>query len=182
MIKIFSVKKLKESFKSKKSVAIFAVILIAAMLLIFSGELTGKKSSTASVKSFDADAYAASLEARLETLLSSVEGAGKSSVMITLEGGAEYIYETDTAQSVSFQIKSEDETGESNSTESNLVLAENADGGEAPVIRTTVLPKITGVLVICEGGGRADVRESMTNALKALLGISANKICVLKKG
>ena len=40
--------------------------------------------------------YATQLESRLTALISRVEGAGKTAVMVTLESGSESIYATDT--------------------------------------------------------------------------------------
>jgi stage III sporulation protein AG len=40
--------------------------------------------------------YAAELETRLTALISRVEGAGKTAVMVTLESGSESVYAIDT--------------------------------------------------------------------------------------
>lgn len=41
-------------------------------------------------------------------------------------------------------------------------------------------PKIRGVLVVCEGGDNPVVTERIFSALKSVLGISSNEICVTK--
>ena len=46
------------------------------------------------------------------------------------------------------------------------------------VLETVYLPKVQGVAVLCEGGGDVRVAARITELVRALLDLSANRICV----
>ena len=70
----------------------------AAMLLILLSELFTPSGKTAAASAAPADdnVYRQQLEQQLSDLITQVEGAGKTTVMITLESGEETIYALDT--------------------------------------------------------------------------------------
>lgn len=43
-------------------------------------------------------------------------------------------------------------------------------------------PRVYAVAVVCEGGGRADVREALVPMLSSLFGIGANRVSILPLG
>lgn len=96
--------------------------------------------------------YATQLESRLTALISRVEGAGKTAVMVTLESGSESIYATDT-----------DADGASTHV---LLGSGRADG----LVETVQMPQVLGVAVVCEGGGNAAVQNRVTALVETLTG------------
>ena len=83
----------------KENRARLAVLLgAAAMLLILLSELftPSEKTAAASAAPADDNVYRQQLEQQLSDLIVQVEGAGKTTVMITLESGEETIYALDT--------------------------------------------------------------------------------------
>lgn len=106
--------------------------------------------------------YATQLESRLTALISRIEGAGKTAVMVTLESGSESIYATDT-----------DADGASTHV---LLGSGRADG----LVETVQTPQVLGVAVVCEGGGNATVQNRVTALVETLTGIGANHITVAK--
>ena len=100
--------------------------------------------------------YATQLESRLTALISRVEGAGKTAVMVTLESGSESIYATDT-----------DADGASTHV---LLGSGRADG----LVETVQMPQVLGVAVVCEGGGNAAVQNRVTALVETLTGVGAN--------
>ena len=52
------------------------------------------------------------------------------------------------------------------------------DDGEQPLVVTTMLPDIQGVLVLCEGAADEKVCEQVTNAVTTVLGISSRRVCI----
>ena len=106
--------------------------------------------------------YAPQLESRLTALISRVEGAGKTAVMVTLESGSESIYATDT-----------DADGASTHV---LLGSGRADG----LVETVQTPQVLGVAVVCEGGGNAAVQNRVTALVETLTGVGANHITVAK--
>ena len=172
VVGVISGKKLKQTLKSKKGLALIAVAAVAC-LLFFSASGSGSAETAPSpAEVFDSEAYVRALEERLENVISSISGAGKTEVMLTLGSGEEYCYQSDVKESA--------DSGSAYSAELNTVVVKASDGSEKAVIKSSLSPIVTGVVVVCRGGGSGEVRESIFNAVKALLGLPANRICVLK--
>ena len=173
VVGVISGKKLKQTLKSKKGLALIAVAAVACLLFFSASGAGSAKADASPADAFDSEAYVSALEERLEKVISSISGAGKTEVMLTLGAGEEYYYQSDVKESA-------EDSGAAYSTEFNTVVVKGSDGGEKPVLKSTLSPVVTGVVVVCQGAGSGEVREQIYNALKALLGIPANRICVLK--
>ena len=144
----------------KQRVNLLVCMGLAGLLLLAVSSWLPADSSTQSAapaaKTGSTADYAAELETRLTALISRVEGAGKTAVMVTLESGSESIYATDT-----------DSDGSST-------------GGADGLVETVETPRVLGVAVVCEGGGSAAVQSRVTALVQALTGIGTNHITVAK--
>ena len=150
----------------KQRVNLLVCMGLAGLLLLAVSSWLPADSSTqsaapAAMTDSTAD-YAAELETRLTALISRVEGAGKTAVMVTLESGSESIYATDT-----------DADGASTHV---LLGSGRADG----LVETVQMPQVLGVAVVCEGGGNAAVQNRVTALVETLTGVGANHITVAK--
>lgn len=105
--------------------------------------------------------YAENLESRLEEMITRMEGAGKTRVMVTLQTGEESVYATDR-----------DVSGDGTVSTSHVLV-----GGGA-LLETVATPRILGVAVICEGGGDAAVQNRVSVLVETLTGVGANHITV----
>ena len=110
--------------------------------------------------------YTEELERRLESLISQVDGAGKTSVLVTATAGEQTIYAADETQ----------EADGSRQTQHVLL----GSGGTQALVETVMTPRILGVAVVCEGGGSAGVRLAVTQAVSALTALPSDKITVLQ--
>ena len=137
------------------------LLLLAVSAWIPAGDSTPTAAAPAAPAD-TADDYAAALESRLTELISRVDGAGKTIVMVTLESGSESIYATDT-----------DSAGAS----THVLLG---NGGADGLVETVQTPRILGVAVVCEGGGNAAVQSRVTALVEALTGIGTHHITVAK--
>ena len=80
-----------------KRLALAAVGLCLGVALLLFGSFGGTgETGESGDEILSAEAYRAALEQTLTALCSSVRGAGKVSVFITLAGGYEYVYSTDS--------------------------------------------------------------------------------------
>lgn len=135
------------------------------MLLILLSELFPQNTAAGSTKNTkpaqSSTEYQAQLENRLEHLISQMSGAGKTTVMVTLETGEEAIYALDT------------QSGEMQSQQTHVLL----EDGSA-LTETVCLPQVCGVAVLCEGGGDIRVAARITELVSALLDLPSNRICV----
>ena len=141
-----------------------AVLLgAAAMLLILLSELftPSEKTAAASAAPADDNVYRQQLEQQLSDLIAQVEGAGKTTVMITLESGEETIYALDTL------------SGQTQEQQTHVLL----DDGTA-LAQTVCTPRVCGVAVVCEGGGDVRGAARITELVGALLDVPSNRICV----
>ena len=127
------------------------------------------------------------IENRLEDLFENIEGAGKVKVMITYKSGPEKIVATDTRSEES--STSETESGgvgreiKSVSGEVNtVILGSNSSGGGDALVVKEKTPEIEGIVVVAQGGGDANVKNSISKAAQALFDIPAHKVEVLKMG
>lgn len=158
----------KELFAKQNRSKLAVVLGAAAMVLILLSELIPAPSTPVAAAPETvptAAQYKQQLEQQLETLIGQVEGAGKTTVMLTLESGEETIYALDTL------------SGQTQSQQTHVLL----DDGTA-LEETTYLPTVCGVAVVCEGGGDVRVAARITELVAALLDVSTNRICVEQRG
>ncbi len=141
------------------------ILLLFGSYLLLSGNSPNEKTKVpeATTTSGDFYAYEKKLEQRLEELLSDVDGAGKTRVMVTLESTQMNVYATDQRESMG-------------GTEKTHILLD--DGGA--LTETIQTPEIGGVAVLCEGGDNVKVSAQIHEILSSLLGLSTGRISVTK--
>lgn len=170
--------KIKKCFKGDKRLKTILMIgAIGVALLLFSSLFnTDSDMTDKSVNiSVNAQEYTKNLEKELSDILSKIDGAGKCSVMITMDCGVETIYATQEESSYDT-----DGTGESHDYSMNyVVLGSSSNGKEALVIKE-IQPKLRGIIVVCEGGGNSNVKMNIISAVSAAFDISSTKISVQK--
>ena len=125
----------------------YVLLVIAAgvvLLLLPSGGRDSPEAPPAQVEgtSFDLDAF----EEKLEAVLSQVEGAGKTKVVLTLDGGSRQVL-----------ARNQDREGDGGSS-NTVVTVGKGSGAQDVVPLQTVAPQFRGALVVCPGGGNAQVR------------------------
>lgn len=150
---------------SKGRTSLAVLVGGAAMLLLLLSELlpTGgtQKTAAASAPAVSASQYQTQLEEQLESLISQLQGAGRTTVMVTLTTGEETVYAVDT------------QSGDVQQQETHVLLQDGSALAE-----TTYLPQVCGVAVLCEGGGDVRVAARITELLHSLLDLPSNRICV----
>lgn len=145
--------------------SLLVVLAGAILLLLPSGDTQPKQQETQwSGSGFDLRAT----EEKLERVLSQVSGAGRVSVVLTLKEGEYRIPARDTRQT---DAERDDRT----------VVLSSGDGGEDVVFLQHIYPKYQGALVVCDGGDDPRVKLELLEAVRALTGLSAEKISVCKR-
>ncbi len=176
---------LPEKLKKDKRLLLIIIIGTAAIILLLMSELTGKEpkkddvETTTAAKQTDVGEYADGLEARLTELVSSIDGAGETRIMITLENSAEQVY----AENFNSENEASNSGGSETSVRSNsqgeYIILDTGDG-ENGLILKIIQPEVRGVAVVCEGAGSAEVRKNVTEAVSSVLGISSARVSVTK--
>lgn len=106
-------------------------------------------------------------EKRLAQALSEIEGAGETTVVLTLKSGSRQVLAQDIEQ---------DGTRSSAST---VTLGRSSSLEEAVVLQT-IGPQYQGALVVCPGGEDPQVRLRITAAVSALTGLGSDRISICK--
>ena len=129
------------------------------------------------------DSYEKLLEQRIRELLKSVDGVGEADVMVVLKSSEERIWHVDKSSTSSVTEENGAGSGSSRITrEENQSESTVIDGkSQSPVMEKEVKPEISGVVISADGGGSAVIRAEISGAMEALLGLSANKIKVMKR-
>jgi stage III sporulation protein AG len=164
--------KLKELMKKPKFLQVAVIIGLAAMGLIFISGLSKPKQEAVSVSPdvgvfTSSDEYAEKLQAELEEIISKIEGVGDSDILVTIGVSEEYVYAEDGKQG----------TG----SVSSEVVVIDGDGGKHALTQKIISPKITGVVIVCEGGDDSRTVEKVYKAVSAATGIGASRIYVAER-
>ena len=151
------------------------IILVADELVSGISDKTEKPADAG--KQMSSDVYVSDLEERITSIISSIDGAGATQVMITLESGNEdvYLHNYDYGEDV-------DSSGAGNREVRDEYVIVNAENGEKGIVVRVEEPEIRGVAVVCEGGGNSYVRAEIIATVTALLNISSARVSVAKMG
>ena len=141
---------------------ILTVLLGLAILLLPTGEKHPAPEAAAQVS------QSPSMEERLEAILSRIEGAGAVQVLLTEESGRQTLYQTDIQ---SDDTRRTEDTG----------LVEDAASTETGLVRQTLEPKYRGAVGLCDGADTSAVKLAIVEAVSAVTGLGADRICVLKR-
>jgi stage III sporulation protein AG len=157
-----------QKWNGGKTNNLLVVLALLGMLLILVSSLWPQEKTSATEAQGSREeileTYRIELEERLSELIRQLDGAGQTTVMVTLESGEETIYALDT------------QSGQTQSQQTHVLL----EDGTA-LAQTVYLPQVQGVAVLCDGGGDVHVAARITELLSALLDLPTNRICVEKR-
>ena len=178
--------KIQKLFQSDKKIKIIFFVGIIGIVLIFVSSLfsTGKKEAAAKTDTFDSEQYINKLEERVLDMVTGISGVGSAKVMITLESTTEYVYENERKENIdTTKDYADGETKkeqEKNNYEQNVILVQGSNGTREALLKTTIEPKVKGVVIVCQGGENIEVEKRVIDAVTTALDISSSKICVAK--
>lgn len=124
-----------------------------------------------------------SLEDRLKSILSKIDGVGKVDVLISYSESSqivpmfnENIKETSTEE--------QDESGgkrviTENDVQKDVIYQED-NGQKTPITQKTIMPKIEGTIITAEGASDINVKENIIQAVSAATGLASHKIQVFE--
>ena len=155
---------LKNAFSNNKKIQYFLIALILIVIVVICFSVYSEKNTSESVDDVLND-YVISLENRLSSTLSKVSGAGKVSLVITVESGKESVLAMKTVSNI---------TQAGTETEETPIIV----NGKTVVIKE-LNPKIVGVLIVAEGANNISVMNRIQQATMSLLDIEINQIEIL---
>jgi len=125
-----------------------------------------------------------SLEMRLEEFFSMVEGAGQVRVMLGPSTGHETVYAIDVNQSGSSTTEKDAQGGTREITQhqsqEKTVMITDRQGTDRPLVLREIPPQAQGIVIIAQGGDSPFVRDALTRAAVAVLGVESHRVQVLQ--
>lgn len=159
--------RINEFLKKEKNKKLVYVILIIGVILLSLPSFLPQKEVEPSRETVVNER----LEERLSNIISEISGVGKVKVMIT--------YKSTSEKRVAKDKNTRNSANEIYEEEKNVLLGSGSE--QKPFITREEMPKILGVAVVAEGGGRDDVKAEISRAVRALTGVSANNIAVFSR-
>lgn len=156
-------------------VSIFAIVLL---LICFGGNnifgflkssstnQTTDSSNSTSQTYISTSQYVESLEKRLKTVLSQIQGVGSLEVMVSVSSSVELNFATDDTITTS---------GQNIEKESKIIFVE-IDGEKKPIVISEKMPEISGIVVVSSGAKDTKVKLDIISAIQTLLKLDSSKI------
>lgn len=162
--------------------------LVSIGLIFISNLLGSKPSKTSNVENKDvqlsSSEYIKSLEENIKSIVSSIDGAGESKVLITLESSVQNIYATEQKKNNEATEDRENDTiskiKQTNDLETRYIKVKDENGAEKALSLTQIQPTIKGVVIVCNGGNNPVIKEKIINAVKTALNITSKRVYVTK--
>ena len=166
-------KALREKLQGNRKRALAALFCVLALALLAASEWLPKRTETAQDPQLAAQQYASALEERLETLLSSIDGAGRTQVLVTLRSGEETVWARNE------KADSTDDAQQTRAQSERTYVLVRSGSAETGLPLKIVSPQVSGVAVVCEGAADPQVRQNITQTLTSALGIGAGHVSVV---
>lgn len=150
-------------FRDKSGNTVIYILLAVGILFVVGGSSLSAIKKTPPDENEVLQEVTKSIDDELAEILSEIKGAGEVSVMIVKdnEGLKSYSYDTDGKQ------------------KKTVIL--NSQSGEEALVSEEIAPRIRGVLIVADGGGKGSVKEALIKSTQTVLGIAAHKIVVCER-
>ncbi len=120
------------------------------------------------------------LEAKLEGILSKMEGVGKVSVMITYSKGSEIVPMQNETSKTSSTQENDSDGGTRIIEETDKTTEIIYSNGTTIETQTVINPIVKGAIVIAEGASNATVKSNIVSAVEAITGLATYKVQVFE--
>ena len=113
--------------------------------------------------------YEKEMEQRVKDILKNVDGVGEVDVMLTLKSSKEKVLHVDRDRSRSTTEEKDSAGGTRKSQTEEMKessLTTGTSGTQEPVIEKELQPEIEGIIISARGGGSAQVKAEISEAIK----------------
>lgn len=166
-------KKLKELLSNKQAI-ILLLFVLGILIVIFSYIIP--KPHNNDIDAFSETEYVVYLEERVKKIISSIDGVGECDVMINVNSTVESVYVKENKKSYD-----NDENKSKGEQENSVLTMIDENGNQTALMKKQVMPSISGVVIVCDGGNSVYIQTAIIDAVSTLLDISSSKVCVIKK-
>lgn len=169
----------KSLFKKNKKLFFLTIALIFIMLAVFVSTFFTSKNNSSSKNNTSVSTgildYTNSVENKLESMLLSLSGISSASVFVMVEATPTVTYLTETEE-----VTTTNASGSSTTTKTTTVVFEKDGSILTPITVTTILPKVTGVMVVLNKFSPS-TKLNITNAIATVLNIDVSCISILQE-
>ena len=163
--------------QDKKLTIVLLIGVVGVVMLIFVRSDSETKTSPEKSEMTTAATYSTYdiekiFENKLTEIISQINGAGKTSVVVSVASSGEYVYAKN--------IKTENDN-DSMSEDSEIVIYESQNGADEGLVISIKSPDVIGVAIVCEGGESSVVKAEITKLVTSLFGIGADRVYVGNK-
>ncbi len=180
-------RKIFEGKEKERKNALLIVFLVGLLLITFTPKLT-QKNDTSTILAPQQEqltsqgSYEQTLEQRLETILSNVQGAGEVDVMVSIKKSSEKVVSENIEQSSNVVNEADNSSGTRTTEQSTLKKsAMLLNQNETPLVLTEIMPEISGVIIVTTGAKDVYVKDALIRSVSTLLEIPSYKVEVLQK-
>ena len=176
-------------FQGENKIRIIVALGLAGMVLVLISQFmstggTGKKEVDAATADFITEQYINDLEDKLQTMITGMQGVGRTEVMMTLEKGVEYVYVQEEKRNTDLtreegEVQASAKVYEKQNVEQKYILIDR-NGIKQPLLQTQLQPRVQGVVVACEGADDIYIQQNVTNVVTTALNIPSTRVCVVK--
>lgn len=124
-----------------------------------------------------------SLEERLETILSKINGVGNVKVFINYSESSETVamYNENSKTSVTEENDTSGGIRKVQETDSQKEMVYKEENGtKIPIVQKTIEPKIEGAIITAKGATNINIKTSIIQAVEAATGLATHKIQVFE--
>ena len=184
MKKIAFFDKIKEKFgkifntKKKSIILMITTIVVMSLLAISvflpkSSKSNSKKESNKTTE-ISVASYASSIEKKLTDMLLMIDYVKDVSVFVMVDSTPQIQYLTETEETVTKNGTNE------TTTKSTTVVFEKNGSISTPVVVTTIMPKVTGVLIVVNKID-ASTKLNITSSISVVLNVESSCISILQE-
>ena len=173
----------KLKFDKSKGIKLLVLIICFSIVLIFclnftTNSKTKRTNGDINYRYQTGLEYSASLEKKLENLISKIKGVGQVTAMVYLSESPKLILAESTDEKVNTTTSGSSSTSYTTTVTEPIILTNS--GYSSPLILTEQLPEIHGVVIVAEGAGDISVKLNIIQAIKTLIDISSGNIQVFE--
>lgn len=124
-----------------------------------------------------------SLEKKLETILSKIQGVGEVKVFINYSESSEVVamYNENTKTSNTEENDTEGGIRKIQETDSQKdIIYKEENGEKVPITKKVVQPKVEGAIITAKGANSVEIKNNIIQAVEAVTGLATHKIQVFE--
>ena len=170
--------KTKELYLKNKKIflGVFALMILICVMLFssISSKMKNKKDTLLESQNVSVSNFQSSLESKLESMILKVKGVEFADVLVMIESTPKvnFLFEKE-------EVKNTSEKGDSSTIKESIVMEKNGSNS-SPVVVSTTLPKVTGVLIVMSKVSPS-TKVSIINSLSIVLNVDESCISILQE-